>query len=597
MGACGSSNNNKQSPTSHSNHQKTHQIKQNNNNHNFKSKKPNEVNLNDINIELNKDDNDLNNKNQYKKNKLNEEEQKKYYLICPDCKVRNPYIDNIIFDKDENIIKIKFQCICEKEMKEVSINDMIIENKPTNLCPFHQSNLNLFCSTCKYFICQYCKSEHEEHNIIDNNDYNDCDIDNLIKNVSIKELEFENQCNSCEKDFENNINKEINKLNQIKENYKKSFNEEKQNKTKLFKMLNTLFLEYKNLKNNSNNNININNNILSNQLENFDLKENTSNEILTSNTNEIIPNIQFPSIPLHLNYPLDFKKLDEKNKKYECIKTLYGHNNKIVTLIRLNSGNLASGSYDNTIKIWDLKENECKLTIEEDGYILCLLEFIPNYILAGLSDNKIKLYKINENYEFIYSFEEHQLWVNCLVKIDNEKFASGSNDTTIKIWDYINKEVIYTLTGHTDCILSLIKLKNNNLCSGAADNTIRIWSYEKYECLNILYGHEKWVKCLLQLDNGLILSGSDDNTIKVWDNENCIHTLNEHQHSVRTICQINKEKFASGSFDATIKIWDIESFNCEQTLEGHNSNVIGIVMLNNRTIASCSNDATIKIWN
>ena len=157
MGACDSSNNNKQSPTSHSNHQKT-QIKQNNNNHNFKSKKPNEVNnINDINIEINKDDNDLNNTNQYKKNKLNEEEQKKYYLICPDCKVRNPYIDNIIFDKDENIIKIKFQCICEKEMKEVSINDMIIENKPTNLCPFHQSNLNLFFSTCKYFICQYCK--------------------------------------------------------------------------------------------------------------------------------------------------------------------------------------------------------------------------------------------------------------------------------------------------------------------------------------------------------------------------------------------------------------------------------------------------------
>ena len=593
MGACDSTN----KDTLRQNREQN----QNNQNNTPISKNEKEINMNEINIEVNPDDSKLKNKNlnnndKKLKERKEEEEDKKYYLICPLCKVRFPYITSI--DQNKNIITITFKCICNKSENEASINEMIFETKPNNLCPLHQSSLNLFCSTCNYFICINCKDEHQEHFINDNNDnknYIDCDIDQLIKNLSIQQLDFEAQCTVLEKECENKIIQEIDKLNQIKQKVKKSFNEQKNDNKKIFKMLNTLFLEYKELNNNENNNIDKNNIMISNQLENFDLQETPSTEQLTTNINEILSNINNTSIPFYLNYPINFKQLN--NIEFNCKQTLFGHNDKIVSLIKLHSGNLASGSYDNTIRIWDLQKCECKLVINEEGYVLCLLEFIPNFILTGLSDNKIKLYNISDNYKLIHCFEGHTLWVNCLVKINDEKFASGSNDSNIKIWDYLNKQEIATLKGHTDCILSLIILQNQNLCSGSADNTIRIWDYEKYECLYILNGHEKWVKCLFQLDNGLIISGSDDKTIKVWKDLNCIETLKGHNHSVRTLCQINKKYFASGSFDGTIKIWDIQNFTIKQTLNGHNSNVIGIVALNNKKIASCSNDHTIKIWN
>jgi WD40 repeat protein len=240
-----------------------------------------------------------------------------------------------------------------------------------------------------------------------------------------------------------------------------------------------------------------------------------------------------------------------------------------------------------------------------------LLEFEKNKLLCGTSDNVINLWDLNAiSDKCVCSYIGHTLWINCLVKINNNYFASASNDTKIKIWDYYNRKCIKTLDGHVDCILSLIILQNNNyLCSGSADLSIRIWDWENNNCISILKGHEKWVKCILELHNGIIVSGSDDKTIKLWKDYELFKTIEDHTNSVRTFCQINNNYFASGSFDCTIKIWDINTWACVQTLIGHDSNIICVISLNQSNkynnnqnmkrpalIASCSNDKSIKIW-
>ena len=300
-------------------------------------------------------------------------------------------------------------------------------------------------------------------------------------------------------------------------------------------------------------------------------------------------------------------------REFSNTKTFKGHKEKIVSLIQLSSGKLASGSYDNTIRIWDMNSLKENRIIKEKGKVFALLEFENGKLLSGTSENSINLWDIHDSPFLIenslFSFTGHELWINCLVKCSQTCFASASNDAKIKIWDYYKRKCITELCGHLDCILSLILLKNNYLCSGSVDLTIKIWDWEKEFCVSTLKGHEKWVKSVFELDNGIILSGSDDKTIKIWKDYNNIMTLKEHTHSVRTFCQINKRFFASGSFDSTIKIWEIDTWKCVQTLIGHNLNIICIITLKNynfeykeyyknksNAIASCSNDKTIKIW-
>ena len=302
----------------------------------------------------------------------------------------------------------------------------------------------------------------------------------------------------------------------------------------------------------------------------------------------------------------DKKKEEEISKEFTNTKTLLGHESNVTAITQLKSGKLATGGYDNTIRIWDIAKNEGDKIIKEDEKILVLLEFEENKLLSGTANN-IHLWDLNSNSE-IYekSFEGHILWVMGLVKIDNKRFASASNDVHIKVWDYDSVECLMDLTEHTNCILSLVLLRNGKLCSGSADDSIKIWDIEKKECIQTLTGHEKWVRCVFELDNGIIVSGSQEG-IKLWglnkDNIDgeyvLLKTIKEHKNTVRTFCQVDEEHFASGSFDYTIKIWKINTWECVQTLDGHIDNIIGIIKLKKegkQAIASCSSDKSIKIW-
>ena len=306
----------------------------------------------------------------------------------------------------------------------------------------------------------------------------------------------------------------------------------------------------------------------------------------------------------------------DKIKPFKMANSFLAHNKIIVCMIELENKQIATGSYDNTIKIWDINNQNCENEIIEDGKVFALLEFEPNLLLSAIDktpddvqeisqirseDIVINLWDLNSansDNKIIHSFTGHQLRINCLVKCDDKFFASCSNDGEIIIWDYHLRKKVHNLYGHADCILCLIRLNNGNLCSGSADKTIKIWNWENASCIATLKGNEHWVKCLCQLSNGYILSGSHDNLIKIWDSYNQFVTdLKGHTESVRSICQIGKTNYiASASFDHTIKIWDLNTNECIQTLTEHTSSVINILYHSDGYLISSSKDKTIKIW-
>ena len=306
----------------------------------------------------------------------------------------------------------------------------------------------------------------------------------------------------------------------------------------------------------------------------------------------------------------------DKIKPFKMANSFLAHNKIIVCMIELENKQIATGSYDNTIKIWDVNNQNCENEIIEDGKVFALLEFEPNLLLSAIDktpddvqeisqirseDIVINLWDLNSansDNKIIHSFTGHQLRINCLVKCDDKFFASCSNDGEIIIWDYHLRKKVHNLLGHADCILCLIRLNNGNLCSGSADMTIKIWNWENASCIATLTGNKHWVKCLCQLSNGYILSGSHDNLIKIWDNYNQFVTdLKGHTESVRSICQIGKTNYiASASFDHTIKIWDLNTNECIQTLTEHTSSVINILYHSDGYLISSSKDKTIKIW-
>lgn len=595
-----------------------------------------------INKQIKEEEKEINNIESDNINIIKSEEQnkdiKKYYLVCPICNCHTTYIDKIYYNNNVKQILIKYSCICNGnslDMKEISLINILSNKEPINNCKIHLNNkLIIYCKTCKRTICSLCIEEkHKDHklynNIIDK-PINKEDINKFLDIIKEKEQQFIIRTDKNTQNIQNGKGIEVKKLNETKLNLNKLLEDCEGNNPKtlgfLIKLYKTVINNLENTNefnkyiNTDNNDINSKNLLLTNHINNYSVKNNDISK-LRSDIGEHLDIYNDKNINSKINEDYDFQGINELSKKniskndinnnqnekeFTCIKTLKGHNEKIVSLIESSSGKLISGSYDNTIRIWDINSGKEDFIIKEKGKVFCLLEFEKNKILSGKNDNLITLWDLDSSYgNYVYDYIGHELWVNCLVKCDINHFASASNDTKIKIWNFYNKKCITTLTGHLDCVLALTLLKNKNLCSGGADITLKIWDWEEKICLSTLKGHNKWVKCIFELNNNVILSGSDDNTIKVWKDYINIKTLKKHTHSVRTLCQINNYYFASGSFDCSIIIWEIKTWKCIQTLVGHNSNIISLISLeyknksNNNyynTIASCSNDKTIKIW-
>ena len=55
---------------------------------------------------------------------------------------------------------------------------------------------------------------------------------------------------------------------------------------------------------------------------------------------------------------------EEIPKEFTNTKTLLGHENKVAAITQLKSGKLATGGYDNKIRIWDLNDKKKLLQIK-----------------------------------------------------------------------------------------------------------------------------------------------------------------------------------------------------------------------------------------
>ncbi len=197
------------------------------------------------------------------------------------------------------------------------------------------------------------------------------------------------------------------------------------------------------------------------------------------------------------------------------------------------------------------------------------------------------------------SFGGHLAWINVLILLPGRLLASGSDDTTIRIWNICDQALFKTLHGHTGAILSLAKLKNNFLASGSSDTTIKIWNPFDGILVSTLYGHTGKINSMVVLENGHLVSASDDYSIKIWDTlHKCsIETIQENFVKSFVILLLDQRYLAIGTADYLIKLWDLLNKNITQTLHGHTGAILSLAKLKNNFLASGSSDTTIKIWN
>src|SRR5271166_5473500 len=194
--------------------------------------------------------------------------------------------------------------------------------------------------------------------------------------------------------------------------------------------------------------------------------------------------------------------------------------------------------------------------------------------------------------------EGHSNWVAALCMLPDGRLASGSGDTTIRLWDVAAGAETARLEGHSNWVAALCMLPDGRLASGSGDTTIRLWDVAAGAETARLEGHSNWVAALCMLPDGRLASGSGDTTIRLWDVAAGAETarLEGHSNWVAALCMLPDGRLASGSGDKTIRLWDVTAGAETARLEGHSGSVAALCMLSDGRLASGSWDNTIRLW-
>ncbi|KAJ5696704.1 hypothetical protein N7536_007116 [Penicillium majusculum] len=218
--------------------------------------------------------------------------------------------------------------------------------------------------------------------------------------------------------------------------------------------------------------------------------------------------------------------------------------------------------------------------------------------------NAVNSFGTTDNGSLIEVLEGHDAAVTSVAShYRSMQIASGSHDSTVRIWEADTGKLIRTLNGHENTVTSVVfsgNVKCKWLLSGSCDKTIRIWGYETGTLIRTIRGHEEAVTSVAFSDHRKwIVSGSDDKTARIWDAETgqLLQELN-HWEPVTSVAFSNDEMLvASGSHENTVRIWAAESGRLYHILKGHTGPVTSLAFSGDCTqIASGSHDNTVRIW-
>ena len=150
------------------------------------------------------------------------------------------------------------------------------------------------------------------------------------------------------------------------------------------------------------------------------------------------------------------------------------------------------------------------------------LAFKPNsYLLAsGSADDTIRLWDVgNNNGRHVRTLRGHTdaVW-SVAWSPDGRTLASASSDGTVRLWNPNNGINFAVLRGHTAAVYSVAWSPDGRiLASGSNDDTIRLWNPDTHGTRRVLRGHTGNVYTLAFHPNGQTLaSASQDSTIHLW---------------------------------------------------------------------------------
>jgi len=303
-----------------------------------------------------------------------------------------------------------------------------------------------------------------------------------------------------------------------------------------------------------------------------------------------------------------------------CSASISGHGESILaaTFSPATSATLATGSGDNTARIWDCDTGTPRHTLKGHSSWVLVVSFSPDgkILATGSMDNTVRLWDVKTGEALGGPLKGHTKWITSLswepyhqqLK-GKPRLASASKDSTVRIWDVPLRRVEQTLSGHKSSITCVRWGGIHRIYTSSQDKTIKVWNARSWTCLHTLTAHAHWVNHLALSTDFVLRTAYHDHTTKVPDDASTDAKVSAARTRFESAARVNGElieRLISASDDNTIFLWQPSSFdpNSNTTpkpvarLLGHQKQVNHVSFSpDGHYIASASFDNSVKLWN
>lgn len=252
-------------------------------------------------------------------------------------------------------------------------------------------------------------------------------------------------------------------------------------------------------------------------------------------------------------------------------KTLRGHADVVRSLAFSPDGNIlaAAGGLPGAggeVKFWNLATGQCERTIighvdsiygvawRKDGKQLATVSYDKTVKLWDMT-NPAPTADLKEHAEAVFGVAE---------SASGKYFATAGADKSIRVWDAATGKRLYTLAGHTDMITALAAHPTNDvIASASADKTVRVWNLKPDggDARHNLSGHPDVVtNVAFNADGSLLAASCQDGSVYVWDANSGGRKLNFKALDDAALCvafRPDGKTLAVGGFDGSVKLFGV----------------------------------------
>jgi WD40 repeat protein len=229
---------------------------------------------------------------------------------------------------------------------------------------------------------------------------------------------------------------------------------------------------------------------------------------------------------------------------------------------------LASGSFDKTVRLWEMGTGKQVGRFQHPDVIQSLtFSADGKWLVTGCADKIARLWDLATGKE-IREFPGHRDGViSIAISADGKRLATSSVDGTARLWELDTGKIIHTFSVRTwhlrkREVYSVAFSKNGKwLAAGIDDHTARLWDVETGTEVHVFRGHTDRVDSLAFCNNGKwLVTGSLDHTARVWDLETGKEIRRFTLGKVGSHLSLSKDdKWLVSKENTGVQVWDFET--------------------------------------